>query len=59
MTVTFKAAGITEIHNVRRIEEDHRNWYVWSGDPQNGPDRLRPEIFHKADGELTIRREQS
>ena len=58
MTVLFKASGITEIHNVRRIEQDHKDWFVWSGEPKNGIDRLRPQVFHKADGELIVKEVQ-
>jgi len=51
-TVIFN--NCVTIFGVRRIEQDHKSWYVWSGDPRNGSDRLHPDIFHKADGKLEI-----
>lgn len=46
-TVIYKGAGEVDILGVRRIEEDHRYWYVWSGDPKDGPARLRPVLLEK------------
>ena len=54
MLVEFEAAGTMEIHGVRRIEEDYRCWYVWCGKPTDGSSALRPLIFWKDAGTLTV-----
>lgn len=41
-------AGCIVIGNVRRIEQDHLFWYIWSGN------KLEPEIISKGAGKLTI-----
>lgn len=57
MFIRFEAAGTVEIHGVRRIEEDYLCWYVWYGKPSDGPASLRPQIFRKDAGTLTIVKE--
>ncbi len=58
MFVKFEAMGTVEIHGVRRIEEDHLAWYVWYGNPSDGSAFLRPVIFRKDAGTLTIIKEE-
>lgn len=41
-------AGYITICNVRRIEQDHLFWYIWSGN------KLEPEIISKGAGKLTV-----
>ena len=57
MFVRFEAMGTVEIHGVRRIEEDHQAWYVWYGNPSDGSAFLRPQIFLKDAGTLTVMEE--
>lgn len=54
MFIRFEAMGTVEIHGVRRIEEDHLCWYVWYGKPSDGSAFLRPQIFRKDAGKLTV-----
>lgn len=57
MTIRFKAAGVVEIHDVRRIEQDHEKWFVWYGKPQDGSAFLHPQIFMKSWGTMEIIKE--
>lgn len=56
-TVIYKSNGTVELHGVRRIEEDHRAWYIWYGD-HNRRNYLHPEIFPKRGGDLLIIQEE-
>ena len=55
-TVIYKSNGTVELHGVRRIEEDHKAWYVWYGD-RNRRNYLHPEILPKMEGSLLIIKE--
>lgn len=55
MTFICENSGSSvEIHEARRIEQDHKNWYVWAGRPEWGPAALKPQIISKWAGTVRI-----
>lgn len=47
-------AGAIDIFNVRRIEEDYFNYFVFYGNPQT-MENLSPVIISKSAGQLVIK----
>lgn len=55
MTFICESSGSSvEIHGARRIEQDHKSWYVWADRPECGSAALKPQIISKWAGTVRI-----